>query len=59
MLDMPSDVRKVKNYGGTAAQSLLVSYLQVRRIIASAVAHSNGQKLDVNKSIDQIEEGFT
>lgn len=56
LLDMPSHVVGVQNYPGTAAQCLLVSYLQARPIVGSAIIQSDGQKGDVNKSIANLEK---
>lgn len=58
LLDMPSEVVGVNNYPGTSTQVLTESYLQVRRIVESAIVHSHGQSGDVNLSIDAIERDF-
>lgn len=57
-LDMPTTVRGVRNYPGTSAMSAIFTYLQTRRIVASAVMHAYGQAGDVNASIDRVEDSF-
>lgn len=58
LLDMPDEVRKVKNYGGTAAQSLIFSYFQARRIVESAINHGHEQVGDVIVSLNDIKKNF-
>ena len=57
-LDMPSEVRGVKNYPGTSAQCALFTYLQVRRIVSSAIITSYGQEGSVSEGIQKIEKIF-
>ncbi|MCX6703966.1 MAG: hypothetical protein NTZ07_00790 [Candidatus Woesebacteria bacterium] len=51
MLDMPSLVRDCTNYSGTAAQSAVVTYLQLERYIRSVVKTSYLQRDDVDTSL--------
>ncbi len=55
-LDMPATVRGVKNYSGTAAQLLIISYQQARRIVASAIVNSYRQSADVNFSMSELDK---
>ena len=58
LLDMPYEVRNVKNYPGTAAQCAIFTYLQVRRIVESGIISSYGQKSSVIDSLSTIEKSF-
>ena len=51
MLDMPSVVRECTNYGGTAAQSVVVTYLQLERYIRSVIKTAHQQKDNVDSSL--------
>lgn len=57
-LDLPSVVKNIDNYPGTAAQSMIVSYLQARKIVASAIVNGFGQLNEVDRSINEIEDSF-
>jgi hypothetical protein len=57
-LDFPYHVKGVDNYPGTASQAMLASYIQARRIIASAIVNGYGRVSEVNQSIGNAEKRF-
>jgi len=58
LLDMPSKVRKIYNYPGTAAQSAVLTFLQARKIIWSMIKHNTGRKEEVSGSLTALRTSF-
>lgn len=58
LLDMPSKVRKVQNYPGTAAQVALLTALQGERIVRSVIKHGTDQVDSVSAAISNVKKSF-
>lgn len=59
MLDMPTKVREIYNYGGTSAQVALFTYMQARKIIESWIFMTQDQPDMVSKTITSLIDGDT
>jgi hypothetical protein len=56
--DLPFTVKGVENYPGTASQVMIVTSMQARRIMASAVVSSVNQLQQVGGSIRTVENKY-